>query len=318
MFLSLPGDILKDEADLDLMAPTRVAPRVARRSDRRSKPPPTLLANAKRPVIIAGDAVAQSHAHAELVELAELIGAPVYTEFVPNTASFPTSHPLFRGSMTRLAPDVRKVLEQYDLLFSVGADLFTLSLPSDVDPMPPGMPLIHLDTDPWQIGKNYPAQVGDPRRSERHPARHHRGRARAHERPAPAAARTTASRPRPTPIAAERDALESSPRLAGSDSPVQPLALLDAIGEMLPKDAVVVEEALSSAPGIRSLIRSDDPQSYLRAARRRHRLGPAGGDRRQARAARPPGGRADRRRQRIYTVQALWTAARYKHRRRSG
>ena len=32
--------------------------------------------------------------------------------------------------------------------------------------MPAGMPLIHLDTDPWQIGKNYPAQVailGDPK-----------------------------------------------------------------------------------------------------------------------------------------------------------
>src|SRR5712675_1240538 len=28
VFLSLPGDILKDEGDLDLMAPTRVAPRL--------------------------------------------------------------------------------------------------------------------------------------------------------------------------------------------------------------------------------------------------------------------------------------------------
>ena len=106
-------------------------------------------------------------AHAELVELAELIGAPVYAEFVPNTASFPTSHPLVPrhdGAARRLT--TRKVLDQYDLLFSVGADLFTLSLPSPVDPMPPGLPLIHLDTDPWEIGKNYPAQVailGDPK-----------------------------------------------------------------------------------------------------------------------------------------------------------
>ena len=115
---------------------------------------------------MAGDAVAQSRAHAELVELAELLGAPVYTEFVPNTASFPASHPLFRGSMVRLAPDVRKVLDQHDVLFSVGGDLFTLSLPSDVDPMPPGIALIHLDVDPWEIGKNYPPTVailGDPK-----------------------------------------------------------------------------------------------------------------------------------------------------------
>src|SRR5262249_58504023 len=44
---------------------------------------------------------------------------------------------------------------------------------------------------------------------------------------------------------------------------VQPLALLHAIGDMLPSDAVVIEEALSSSPGIRLLIRSDDPQSYF-------------------------------------------------------
>ena len=98
VFLSLPGDILRGDADLDLLAPTRIAPRT--RGDKAAvEAAATLLANAKRPVIMAGDAVAQSHAHAELVELAELLGAPVYTEFVPNTASYPTSHPLFRGSV---------------------------------------------------------------------------------------------------------------------------------------------------------------------------------------------------------------------------
>src|SRR5882757_7799727 len=165
VFLSLPGDILNDDADFDLLAPTRVAPRL--RGDKAAvEAAAALLAGAQRPVIMAGDAVAQSRAHAELVELAELLGAPVYTEFVPNTASFPTSHPLFRGSMIRLAPDVRKVLGQYDVLFSVGADLFTLSLPSDVDPMPPGIKLVHLDIDAWELGKNYPPDVailGDPK-----------------------------------------------------------------------------------------------------------------------------------------------------------
>ena len=92
VFLSLPGDILKNEADLDLMTPTRIAPRL--RGDAAAVAAAAqLLAEAKRPLIIAGDAVAQSRAHAELIELAELIGAPVYTEFVPNTASFPSSHP---------------------------------------------------------------------------------------------------------------------------------------------------------------------------------------------------------------------------------
>src|SRR5215813_3080343 len=134
VFLGLPGDILRADGNIDLSAPTRIAARL--RGDAAAvAEAAAVLAQAKRPLIIAGDAVAHGRAHAELVELAELLGAPVYTEFVPSTASFPASHPLFRGSMIRLAPDVRKVLDQYDVLFSVGGDLFTLSLPSDVDPM---------------------------------------------------------------------------------------------------------------------------------------------------------------------------------------
>ena len=97
VFLSLPGDIMKNESELDLLAPTRVAPRL-RGDPAAVAEAAALLAKAERPVIIAGDAVAQSRAHDELVALAELVGAPVYTEFVPNTASFPTSHPLFRGA----------------------------------------------------------------------------------------------------------------------------------------------------------------------------------------------------------------------------
>src|SRR6516162_433624 len=105
VFLSLPGDILRADADIDLLAPTRVAPRL--RGDKEAiEAAAALLAEARNPAIMAGDAVAQSRAHPELAELAELIGAPVYTELVASTASFPSSHPLFRGAIARLAPDV--------------------------------------------------------------------------------------------------------------------------------------------------------------------------------------------------------------------
>jgi benzoylformate decarboxylase len=260
VFLSLPGDILRAEGEVDLKGPTRIAPRT--RGDRAAvEEAAALLAQAKAPLIIAGDAVAQSRAHAELVELAELLGAPVYSEFVPNTASFPASHPLFRGAMIRLAPDVRKILDQHDVLFSVGGDLFTLSLPSEVDPMPKDLKLVHLDVDPWELGKNYPPQVailGDPKGTlpeltacvRERMTSGMRGTAR--ERLKSAGDATLA----------QREALRERARALADRTPVQPLALLEAIGAMLPKDAVVVEEALSSAPGIRQLMRSDDPQSF--------------------------------------------------------
>src|SRR6185295_10472941 len=188
--------------------------------------------------------------------------APVYAEFVPNTASYPTSHPLFRGQVLRTAQGARQALEKYDVLFSVGADLFTLSLPSDIDPMPPGLTLIHLDTDPWEIGKNYPPKVailGDPKGTLPELTAAVRERMTAGQKGVARDRLKTAS----DAIAKERDALRTKARALASAVPVQALALLEAIGAMLPKDAVVIEEALSNAPGIRQLINSDDPQSYF-------------------------------------------------------
>ncbi|MFL5094456.1 MAG: thiamine pyrophosphate-binding protein [Xanthobacteraceae bacterium] len=261
VFLSLPGDVLQAEADIDLLGPTRVAPRL-RGDPAAVEEAAALLAAAKNPLIMAGDAVAQSRAHAELVALAELLGAPVYAELVPSSASFPASHPLFRGAMGRVTPAIRQVFDQYDLVFSVGADLFTLSLPSPVEPIPPGVPLIHLDIDPWELGKNYPAAVailGDPKATLPDLTAALRQRMSAGQRAAARERLDAASEA----IRREREALVAQARAAAAAKPIQPLALLHAIGETLPGDAVVVDETISSGIGIRQLMRSDDPQSFF-------------------------------------------------------
>ncbi|MFL4999498.1 MAG: thiamine pyrophosphate-dependent enzyme, partial [Xanthobacteraceae bacterium] len=64
-------------------------------------------------------------------------------------------------------------------------------------------------------------------------------------------------------IRREREALVAQARAAAAATPIQPLALLHAIGETLPGDAVVVDETISSGVGIRQLMRSDDPQSFF-------------------------------------------------------
>jgi benzoylformate decarboxylase len=310
VFLSLPADVLKDEAELDLLAPTRVA-RAARGDRAAVAAAAELLAKAERPMIMAGDAVAQGRAGPELAKLAELLGAPVYAEIIPSTASFPSAHPLFRGPITRVAPYVRKVLEEHDLLFSVGADLFSLSLPSDQEPVPPGYPIIHLDLDPWELGKNFPAQVailGDPKGTlpdliEALEARMD-GRARARGRERLEAAKRTAD--------AEREALRAKARALAQKRPVEPLALIEAMGQVLPKNAVVIDETISSSAGLRQLIASDDPQSLF--GLRGGGIGwglPATIGAKIALPDRPVvgfigDGSA------MYTCQGLWTAARYK------
>ena len=310
VFLSLPADVLKAEGDLDLGAPTRVAPRL--RGDAEAiAAAAALLAKAERPLIMAGDAVAQSRALPELVALAELLGAPVYPEIIPSTASFPASHPLFRNPIPRLATELRRVLEQHDLLFSVGADLFSMSLPSETEPMPAGLPIIQLDIDSWELGKNYPAKVailGDPKATlpeltaslHAQMSEHARGRARDRL----AAARAAHG--------AERDSLRAKGLAETGKRPMQPLALNTAVSAVLPKDVVVIEEALTSGIGLRRLIASDDAQSLF--ALRGGGIGwglPATIGAKLALPDRPVlgligDGSA------MYTCQALWTAARYR------
>jgi benzoylformate decarboxylase len=261
VFLSIPGDILNAEAEIDLGRPTRVATRL--RGDAAAiAAAAKLLAAAERPVILAGDAVARSDALAELVRLAEVTGAPVHLEGMDNAAPFPSSHPLFRGPIGRLAPRIRKTLAEHDLLLSIGGDLLTMSLPSDVEPIPPGLPIVHLDADPWQLGKNYPAEVAilaDPKAAlpeltEAVAAAMSNAAKRAGEQRRAALGAA---------IAAERAALKERALAEAKQRPTQPLALWQAIGEMLPRNIVVVDETLSSGFGLRQLVAGEDAKSFF-------------------------------------------------------
>jgi benzoylformate decarboxylase len=261
VFLSLPMDLLTTEADMDLGAPTRVDPRI-RGSQAAVSAAAECLAQAERPLIIAGDAVSSSDAHAELVEVAELIGARVYTERLAYTCNFPGSHPLFQGEIPRPVSDIRALLSQHDLVFTVGGNLFMLSLPSEVDPMPAGLQVIHLDPDPWEIGKNYPAAigiVGDPKATLP-------GLAQALRKHVTPAVREAAQRRlREAHEAKERTVAELWTR-SGQErdrTPIRPLVLLKELADHLPSSAVLVDESLSSGGGLHSLLKLEDPKSFF-------------------------------------------------------
>ena len=261
VFLSLPVDVLNNVRDVDLLESTRIAPRIV--GDRGAiTEAAKLLARAERPLIVSGDAVASSDALAELVELAELVGAPVMSEGVGSRCTFPFTHPLNAGGMPRLMPLVRALLMRHDLLFSVGGDLFTFSLPDDVEPVPPGVDIVHLDVDPWEIGKNYPAKVaiqGDPKATlpELSEAVRkltgkdgHRGAERRRE------AIRTAQEGRKAELRQKADS-------DASRVPMPSLTLVNELAKATPPGAVIVEEAISSAPGIRELFRCDDAKSFF-------------------------------------------------------
>jgi acetolactate synthase-1/2/3 large subunit len=117
-----------------------------------------LLAEAERPCILAGGGVITSNAAPELLQIAELLMAPVATSFM-GKGSFPENHPLSLGSIGMHGnPAANKLLCEADVLLAVGtrfSDRATGKLDSFCAPTKK----IQIDIDTAEIGKNIDVDV---------------------------------------------------------------------------------------------------------------------------------------------------------------
>jgi benzoylformate decarboxylase len=158
VFISLPGDILNSEAGIELGRSTRVDTRV-KPSDEALQALAQRILKAERPVIIAGDEIVKSDALREAAMLAETLGCPAYQQSTPYGAQFLSESPCFMGALTRLQKQVREVLAPYDLMIVLGADPLRMSVHSEVDPLPEGLPILQIGLVEWDLAKNYGAEI---------------------------------------------------------------------------------------------------------------------------------------------------------------
>ncbi|MCC9196165.1 acetolactate synthase large subunit [Arthrobacter sp. zg-Y820] len=117
-----------------------------------------LIAASQRPVFYVGGGVLKADASPELLELAEVVGAPVVTTLQARGV-FPDSHPQHAG-MPGMHGSVAAVaaLQQSDLLITLGAR-FDDRVTGVLSSFAPGAKVIHADIDPAEISKNRPADV---------------------------------------------------------------------------------------------------------------------------------------------------------------
>lgn len=119
----------------------------------------TLLMDASRPMMLVGDRLSDDGALDQAVELAELMGLPVYQARGAEVA-FPTRHDQFLGALSLRVSQQRAVLQEVDLVLAVGSDPFEeLFYWGDVI-LSPEARLVHIDPDRKAIGRSEPTDVG--------------------------------------------------------------------------------------------------------------------------------------------------------------
>jgi benzoylformate decarboxylase len=311
VFISLPGSILDAEAELDLGASTRVeahgipAPRVQQAMVE------ALLGSAS-PVIIAGRELAEQGAMGAAGELAELLGSPVWHEPVAYNGRFPTAHPCFMGDLSRNQRKVRESLQGHDLLVVLGADLLRMSVYSPVDPLPPGLRVLHVSEREWELGKNHATELAVragvaetlavllPVLRERQ------------SEGARVAARARVAQLQSRNWSARRVALLASAPSASASGAMQPLALVRELVQALPPGAICVEEAPTTAPLLASLLPVEQGLDFLGLASGGLGFGMGGAV--GAALARPgtPVAAMIGDGSAMYAIQALWTAAHHR------
>ena len=112
-----------------------------------------LIAQAERPVIIAGHGVILGKAYEELLEFAEKTNIPVITTLL-GISGFPGTHPLYMGmpGMHGMYWNNRAINE-CDLLIGIGMR-FDDRVTGRLKDFAPKAKVIHMEIDPAEIGKN--------------------------------------------------------------------------------------------------------------------------------------------------------------------
>ena len=247
VFLSLPMDVQTETADFDLR-PAALPGRGVRPADGALRRAVEVLLVARCPAILAGSRVVEAGAVRQLVAVAERLGAPVISESgtTHGRLSFPCDHRLYAGGLPLWSPEIRQRLDRYDVLLVAGMDLLRQYVYHQPDcAIPEHIRLVHLDEDPYQLGKNYPLEVGLIGDTKAGLAELDRllGGAMTEKQ-------TAAAQQRGDLLAEERlrsiEACRAAIEQQRDQRPITPSVLMDCVAKVLPDNVAVVEEAVTT------------------------------------------------------------------------
>ncbi len=158
VYVGFTANALEGEAEMNIVPSSKIHDSY-RPDPRGIEEAVSLMMAAKRPMLMVGDRVSEDHANDLAVELAELMGYPVYQSRGAEV-SFPTTHPQFFGNHTLRVTAGRELLQEKDLILAIGMDAMDeLFYWGDII-LGPATKLVHIDPIPGRAGRSEPTDVG--------------------------------------------------------------------------------------------------------------------------------------------------------------
>ncbi len=152
VLLEVPADVAVEELSDETFSYLPVQPRRSAGDPADVRAAASALLAAKRPMIFAGQGVRWAEASDQLVQLAELLDAPVATTNSGKSA-FPENHALALGAAGNTVTKMsRHFLNESDCVLGIGAS-FTTNLASAA--IPPGKVLIQSTVDVQDLNKEH-------------------------------------------------------------------------------------------------------------------------------------------------------------------
>ncbi len=185
------------------------------------------IKKSKNPVLVYGPEIERAGGWEAGIKFAERLKAPVYISPLSDKASFPQTHPQFRGMVPIAIGPLSKKLRDHDLIIVIGAQVFRYYPFVAGDYLPQGSELLQVTNDPWDAAA---AVAGDSLLSD----------ARLAIEAFIDAVPSVTSRPAPTAIAV-------APKLPSTpNNPLTALEAFAALSELRPMDAILVNETASN------------------------------------------------------------------------
>jgi benzoylformate decarboxylase len=266
VFLSLPLDVQSEESDRLQLEPLTVPDSDMRPSREGLGRAVAVLREARSPGILAGCRVTEAGAVAELVAVAERLGAPVWSESATThgRVPFPVDHPLNCGALPLWSPDARRSLERFDVLLVAGFNLPRQYLYHEPMRMvPEHIRLVQMDVDAGQIGRIYAVEAGVVAGLKAGLGELDRALAEG-QTPAEQVAAKRRTEEQTALQAQARRELRAEVAAQSGRRPLTPLTFMDAVARVFPPDGAVVEEAATTTNRLLERLGAlKDPTAYI-------------------------------------------------------